>query len=367
MKLSKRRDNDTQRTEQDVSTTFESALEAFLLANDAAGHSKETHKTYRSVVGTFLQYMTDTHKYAAIQQITEPDIIGWLAHLRKSSSMYGRPYSSRTIQTYCRDVSIFFHWLEKHQYLAVNPMGQIKEPKVDKPLIRVFTEEELERLDAACDRAPFGRSITTDERKMLAARDRAILWLLLSTGIRLSELCGLLFCDIDWDKGMIYVRGKGAKERRVPMGSVARQHLNTYIVYWRGTPASTDEAVFLSVFGKPVTQPTVKQMFVRLKRVAGITDKRVSAHTCRHWFAVNMIKRGLPSTVLQGLLGHEQLEMINTYVKLAEQDSRDLYTRYSPVDALEMHRAPKGKRQQSRDWRNSRKKKNKGRDEQSPD
>ena len=92
-------------------------------------------------------------------------------------------------------------------------------------------------LDAACDRAPKGRSLTPDERKALSARDRAFLWLLLSTGIRLSEACGLLFSDIDWNEGMIYVRGKGAKERRIPIGKVARQHLNTYIQYWRGAPA----------------------------------------------------------------------------------------------------------------------------------
>ena len=159
---------------------------------------------------------------------------------------------------------------------------------------------------------------------------------------------------------MVYVRGKGAKERKVPMGSVARQHLNTYIVYWRGKPESSDEAVFLSVFGKPFTSCVVKQLFARLKRIAGITDKRVSAHTCRHWFAVNCIKNGMPSTVLQGLLGHEELKMINTYVRLAEQDNRDLYTRFSPVDRLEMHTTAKDKRKQARDWRNSRKKSNEG-------
>lgn len=339
-----------------AATSFEAALDAFLTAQDAAGHSRETKADYSAVVGLFLRYMSETHEYTAVQQITEPDILGWLAHLRTATSTRGKPFSSRSIQTYCRDVTTFFHWLVGHNYLAVNPMANVPVPKVEKALIRVFTEDELKWLDVACDRAPTGRSITPDERKMLAARDRAILWLLLSTGIRLSELCGLRFCDLDWDKGMISVMGKGAKERKVPVGSVARQHLNTYISYWRGTPDDTSEAVFLSVFGKPLTPGTVKQMFDRLKKSAGITDKRVSAHTCRHWFAVNCIKRGMPSTVLQGLLGHEQLEMVNTYVRLAEQDNRELYTRYSPVDALEMHHSAKGRRERAREWRNSRKK-----------
>jgi len=340
-----------------ASMTLGKALEAFLLAQNAAGHTKATYKDYERIIGLFLRYMAETHGYTVVKQITEADILGWLAHLRDTLNMFGRPYSSRSVQTYSRDVSVFFHWLVQHDHLKVNPMGKIKPPKVEKALIRVFTEDELERLDAACDRAPKGRSLTPDERKALSARDRAFLWLLLSTGIRLSEACGLLFSDIDWDSGMIYVRGKGAKERKVPFGKVARQHLNTYIQYWRGAPASHDEHVFLNAFGDPLSQKAADQIFARLKRVAGITDKRVSPHTCRHWFAVNAIKNGMPSTVLQGLLGHEHLEMINTYVRLAETDNRALYTRYSPVDALEMHHSSKGRRERAREWRNARKKK----------
>lgn len=362
MKFSKRRQNvDTTKLAVEPgkpSLTFENALNAFIQAQDASGHSKATKADYKTVIGLFLRYMGDTYKYTLIQQIREADIVGWLAHSRNSKNLYGRPYSSRTISTYSRDMITFFRWLLGHKYISSNPAEQIKETKVEKALIRVFTQDELECLDAACNRAADGRSITPDERKMLAARDRAILWLLLSTGIRLSELCGLHFNDIDWDKSMILVKGKGAKERRVPMGSVARQHLNTYIVYWRGTPADLSESVFLNVFGQPLAPSTVKQVFARLKRIVGITDKRVSAHTCRHWFAVNSIKNGMPSTVLQGLLGHEQLEMINTYVRLAEQDNRDIYARYSPVDSLEMHHNTKGKRERDREWRNSRKKSN---------
>jgi len=304
--------------------------------------------------------MVDTHEYAFMSQITETDILGWLSYLRNTRNKQGRPYSSRSIETYSRDVSVFFHWLVQHKHLKVNPMVQIKTPKVEKALIRVFTEEELERLDVACDRPTRGKAMTPDERKALAARDRAFLWLLLSTGIRLSEACGLLFSDIDWDSGLIYVRGKGAKERRIPMGKVARQHLNTYIQYWRGEPSKEDdEHVFLTLLGNPLTLKAAQDIFRRLKRVAAITDKRVSAHTCRHWFAVNCIKNGMPSIVLQGILGHEQIEMINTYVHLAEQDRRVLYAEYSPVDRLEMHHSSKGKRQKLREWRNARKQRGK--------
>ncbi|MBX5451743.1 MAG: tyrosine-type recombinase/integrase, partial [Thermogemmatispora sp.] len=203
-----------------------------------------------------------------------------------------------------------------------------------------------------CERAPKGQALTPDERKALTARDRAILWVLLSTGIRVSELCQLRLSDIDWQKGMLYIQGKGAKERKVPFGKVARQYLQTYLHFWRGEPEQPTDSVFLSVDGTPLTSAGVRKVFERLKRSAGIADKRVSPHTCRHWFAVNCIKRGMPTAALQQLLGHETLEMVNTYVKLAEQDQRELYQQFSPVDVLEMHRTDR--RQRLRAWRQAR-------------
>lgn len=337
--------------------SFESALSTFLTAHEAAGHSKDTHRDYKRVIGIFIRYMHDKHQYVAVNQVREQDIVEWLAYLRNATSRFGRPYSSRSIQTYCRDVNVFFRWLVQHNYLKVSPMAAVMLVKADKSLIRVFTEEELGLLDAACERPVKGKALTPDERKALASRDRAFLWLLLSTGIRLSEACGLLFRDVDWNEGMIYVRGKGAKERKVPIGSVARQHLNTYIQYWRGESTSIDDYVFLNAFGNPLSRGAGQLIFTRLKKTAGIRDKRVSAHTCRHWFAVNCIKNGMPTIVLQGLLGHETLEMVNTYVRLAEQDNKKLYITYSPVDKLPMHHSTKDKRGRLRDWRNARKQK----------
>lgn len=362
MMHSKRRRRDGQQNDnQPAKLSFDAALDVFLSAQVAAGHSKFSQDDYRKVVGLFLRYMSETHRYGYIQDITEPDMLEWMAYLRSVPNKLGRLYSSRSIRTYCVDVFAFFNWLFEHRYLESNPAEFLDAPKVERPLIRVFTEEELQRLDAACDRAPHGKSLTIDERKALAARDRAVLWLLLSTGIRLSELCGLRLRDIDWKQGMIYVFGKGAKERKVPFGGVARQHLNTYLVYWRGEPEDAEnEYVFLGAFGRPITRFAVKKMFERLNKLAGINDKRVSAHTCRHWFAVNAIKRGMPTAALRDMLGHESWTMMEVYVQLAEQDIKDIYMKFSPVDGLDMHHSSKGRREQTREWRNARKRRKEG-------
>ncbi len=362
--LSKRQQKGAPVPPKQVALTLEEALKLFLHAQHAAGHSKETAKDYGAAVKVFFRYIHAECHYTLIKQVTEADITSWLSYLRNTTSRLGKPYSSRSIQTYYRDVSVFFNWLFKHKCIKVNPVAEVEDFKVERALIRVFSEDELERMDGACDRAIKGRSLTTDERKMLGARDRAFLWLLLSTGIRVSEACGLLFSDIEWDNAMVYVQGKGAKERKIPMGKVAKQHLMTYIRYWRGEPENHDEHVFLNAFGKPLRKQSAEEIFKRLKKVAGITDKRVSPHTCRHWFAVNAIKRGVPSTVVQGWLGHEKLDMINIYVRLAEQDNREIYDRFSPVDALEMHHTPKDKRKQLQNWRNARRKANRREDGQ---
>ena len=84
-----------------------------------------------------------------------------------------------------------------------------------------------------------------------------------------------------------------------------------------------------------------------------------SAHTCRHWFAVNAIKNGMPTKVLKDILGHATWEMIETYVRLAQEDLKESYAKFSPVDALSIHHSVKGRRERARDWRNSRKRSDK--------
>jgi len=263
MKYSNRKQRNTgqpaQVPDSSGSMTFDKALEIYLNAYEA------------SVLLGFWAYISKVHQHEMVDRVTESDIVGWMVYLRTATSKRGRPYTTATIQSKVRDVIVFYNWLFSHKKIAVNPVADLREPKADKVLIRVYTEEDLIKLDAACERSLHGPSLTEDERKALAARDRAVLWLLLSTGIRAGELCGLRFSDLDWDESLIYVRGKDARERRVPFGKVARQHLDTYIQYWRGVPADSDEFVFITTFGtKMRSTNTIQLIFSRLHRVSGI-------------------------------------------------------------------------------------------------
>lgn len=105
--------------------TLEKAQEAFLLAQEATGHTKATRDNYQRALGLFLSDMNETYGYTLVCQVTETDIRGWLAYLGSAKCKRGRPYHHHSIQIYSRNVSVFFHWLVQYQGLQVNPMAQV--------------------------------------------------------------------------------------------------------------------------------------------------------------------------------------------------------------------------------------------------
>src|SRR5262249_20921160 len=120
--------------------------------------------------------------------------------------------------------------------------------------------------------------------------------------------CGMRFADFDRRRGTIYLMGKGAKERKILLGQRGHHYLCAYLDHWRGEPDSTEERLLLTDDGSPLTSQAVRQPFRRLKRRSGITDKRVSAPTCRHWYAIRFLLKGGKLFALQRHLGHETLE-----------------------------------------------------------
>lgn len=156
----------------------------------------------------------------------------WLVWLRNTPTQYGRPRSSKTIETYCRQLLAFVRWCFAEGILDHNPAARLKLPKAEKKHIRVFTDEEVKLLHEAC--MPSSAGLRPDVRRMLAARNRAVLWVLLDTGMRESELCGMRFMDFDRRRGTIYLMGKGAKERKILLGQRGYHYLTAYLDHWRG-------------------------------------------------------------------------------------------------------------------------------------
>ncbi len=318
-------------------TTLERAIADFLDDQEGGNHSPKTLEWHRTALGFFSRFLAHERNITLVAEIEAPDISAWFASMRKTPASRGRVRSERTIQTYARSVRAFSHWLVRRETLERNPFDRVVFPKVGKPLIRTISPEEFERLLLACTPPNESGPIAT----RAAVRNRAILWLLLDTGIRVSELCGLRLADFDRKHGVITVKGKGSKERRIALGQNCQRNFLYYLDRHRPGDeelaewgSAGEDHLFLSETRLPMTKNGVTLLFARLKKRAGITDKRVSPHILRHTFAIRYLKAGNDPFSLQELLGHEDMATVKLYMRMNDDDIQEQKRKFSPGDHL---------------------------------
>jgi site-specific recombinase XerD len=318
-------------------TTIEQAIADYLLDHAGGNHSPKTIEWHRIALGLLRAYLEKERKISLVEDVDAPDLNGWLAHMRTTPGSRGKPRSERTIQTYARSARAFFHWLVRRELITRNPFDHVTFPKVGKPLIQTIDADEFERLLLAC--TPPNESGPFAERA--AVRNRAILWVLYDTGIRVSELCGLRLGDFDRKHGVLTVTGKGSKERRIALGSNCLRNLLYYLDRYRpdeeelaewGSP--DEDHIFLSETRLPLTRNGVTLLFKRIKQRAGITDKRISPHIFRHSFAIRYLVLGNDPFSLQELLGHEDMTTVKNYMHMNDETIQSQKRKYSPGDHL---------------------------------
>ncbi len=320
--------------------TFNDAMESYLQDHEGGNHSSKTLEWHRTALGLLRTYLEQECEITLIREIEASAISGWFAHMRKKPGKRGKVRSERTIQTYARSARAFFHWLMRRDMVERNVFDQVTFPKVGRPLIQTITAEEFEHLLKAC--TPPNESGPFAERA--AVRNRAILWLFYDTGIRVSELCNLSLNALDRKHGVITVKGKGSKERRIALGNVCQRHMYYYLDRHRpdtdelsewGSP--NEDHLFLSETRSQLTKNGVEMLFKRLRQRAGITNKRVSPHILRHTFAIRYLKLGNDPFSLQELLGHEDMTTVKLYMHMNDDDIQEQKRKYSPGDHLPPH------------------------------
>jgi len=197
----------------------------------------------------------------------------------------------------------------RHRYLPATPFAHLFLPQVENRLPRLLEPEEWERLLLACH--------PPKETRMLAdratARNRAILWVLFDTGMRISEVCGLRLSDVDPEQESLLVRGKGSQARWLTLGHEGLRHLLAYLDQYRlGTAGCGEGAggsadyLFLSEMGRPLTKSSIALVFGRLRKRAGITRKGVNASLLRESFAARYLQAGGDLGTLWELLGQKE-------------------------------------------------------------
>ena len=228
-------------------------------------------------------------------------------------------YASASVAHNINVLSSFFTFLQKRCGLEYNPMVNLHSPKVRNALPRVLSLREVEQLSTGC---------ASVDNSFVAVRDRAIVALLFSSGLRVSELVSLNLYDVDFEMREVRVIGKGNKERVVPVGSVALEALRQYL-QMRPMVKPVDNALFVGNRGKRLTTRLV-QSHIKAAAEKEELGGRVTPHKLRHAFATQLLSNGVDMRLVQEMLGHANLATTQVYTHIDIKHLQEVYDRAHP-------------------------------------
>ncbi|MCB5271307.1 MAG: tyrosine-type recombinase/integrase [Candidatus Cloacimonetes bacterium] len=277
------------------------------------GKSPRTIEGYRIDLQQFEDYLENELGSFPIAEISHIHIRGFLRWLSE------RPDGNRTLSRKLSALSTWFKYLKIQGQIQDNPMRKIRRPKFEPKLPKFFSEEEMQALL----RIP-------DTSSKFGLRNRAILELLYSCGLRLMELAGLRLSDIDQRKKLIRVIGKSNKQRLIPIGSFALDSLNKYLALRPDfvTEESSDK-VFLTRNGKNFDSKQLRTILMRYIALIA-REKGYSPHTIRHSFATHLLSHGADIEAIQAMLGHVDLSTTQIYTQLSLADIKEAYEKGHP-------------------------------------
>ena len=245
--------------------------------------------------------------------------------IRKYLSILHRRNKKSSIARKISTLRSFFRYLNREQIIPSNPAKSVSTPKVEKTLPTTLTVDEAFRLMESPKSFSEKSSLSGFKNKRF--RDRAILELLYSSGLRVSELVGLNTNQVELDLGIVKVMGKGRKERIVPVGMKAIEVLKAYLEE-RGMLMG-DEPIFVNSLGGRLTARSVGRLIKKYSRHSGIFRK-VSPHSLRHTFATHLLDAGADIREIQEMLGHSSLSTTQRYTHVSMGKLMEVYDRAHP-------------------------------------
>lgn len=277
------------------------------------GLSQNTIEAYGHNVHRFLDFLKDK-KIDHIEELSRLDLRIFIHFLKKKG------LSTRSIARNLIAVRMFFRFLQQEGVMENNPAEDLELPKMAKVLPEVLSLEEVERLLSQ-----------PDPQTSLGARDRAMLEILYATGMRVSELIHLLTHQIQLEGGYVLLRGKGSKERIVPLGREAIHWLKKYLMEFRPLLLKGKESPFLFInrYGKPMTRQQFWKSIKAYGRKGGI-QKRITPHVLRHSFASHLLERGADLRSVQMMLGHVDISTTQIYTHVTGERLKKVHQRYHP-------------------------------------
>jgi integrase/recombinase XerC len=297
-----------------VSTEIQKGIGKFLDSlRGERNASSHTLRAYSNELRRFAEYLGPEARWKEIDHVT---IRGFLSHL------HGCGLSKVSVARALAALRSMYKWLGREGVVAQNPAKLVSSPKLPKKLPRVPTMEEINGL------------LNTDmaEAAAFPERDRAIFELLYGCGLRNSELVGVELGDIEEANGVILVRGKGKKQRYVPLEGAAAEALTAYREARKKVLKETRKntrRLFINRRGGPLTTRSVRRIVKKIATDRGLPPD-IHPHTLRHAFGTHMLTEGADLRAIQELLGHERLATTQKYTQLSITHVMEVYDKTHP-------------------------------------
>jgi len=276
------------------------------------GLAANTIAAYRRDMEKFSAFVTNSGR--PLEELTHSDVVDFLRML------YLKGLDSRSVARHLVTVRHFFRFCVMEKAIEKDPTENIQSPKFRQTLPEFLSVEEVNRLLAQ-----------PDESTVAGLRDKAMIEILYSSGLRVSELCGLKIADIQMETGCLRCIGKGNKERIVPMGRKALEIVRKYNVKSRSQILGDRTSVYLfpSRRGRPVNRFNFWKTLKMYGLKAGIR-KKLSPHTLRHSFATHLLDNGADLRSVQMMLGHADISTTQIYTHVVEGRLKQVYRQHHP-------------------------------------
>jgi len=313
---------------QKSDNNLEHLAQDFLNAKETEGKSPATISFYKQNLERFLWWCKNEGRSLDVHEIDVRQLRAFLSYVQKTPKRcFTKPTSPRplpsmaTLDAYWRSFQAFFAWLVTDGLIEADtsPMRKLVRPKVPKKIIQ---DIPLELIKKALD--------IWDEKTLIGARNRAIILVLLDTGIRVSECAGITLADVRLGDGLIKVTGKGGNQRIVRLGEVSGKALKRYLTLREKYEI---ESLWIGRDGRPFKKDGIQTMVHRLRKLGG--NVRWSPHTFRNTFSINYLRAGGDPFTLQILGGWKDLEMPRRYcAALKVEDAFAVHKKASPADQM---------------------------------
>ena len=282
--------------------------------NDYINYLKIERQLSPNTIDSYTRDLEDFYKFTgkSYKFVVKDDFIDYIAYLNKK-------ISARSINRHIVSIKNYFKFLERNNLISNNPTTEITGLKMPKKMPRILSEEDINNL------------LDLPLEDAYDYRNKAMLELMYSSGLRVSELLSLEVNNIDFNMNLVRVYGKGSKERIVPIDDIATKYLFEYINIYRNTLLKNKESdiLFLNSRGSKLSRQGFFKILKEIAREKGI-KKELSPHTIRHSFATHLLNNGADLRSIQTMLGHENIETTQIYTHVSNNYVKENYEAAHP-------------------------------------